>query len=450
MRPPRPALLASAALGAAALLLTACAPDAVRSGASSPAATATADGPSPRHVRVIWTEHPDRHAIISWTTMAATARNVVRFDTMSRRDGTRAYSFSVPAARNGEATRRAEDLAIGVPAGWYHHAQLDSLRPSTRYYVAVESDGVLTEERWFLTAPTDDRPFRLLSGGDSRLGGPEPRYAGKAPHVDRQAMNRRMTALFEANPDLLALAHGADWETTADWRHLYWWFEDNDSVRTSDGRLLPMIVSRGNHDEGIGFNEHFWLGDITDANSFGYYYRTQIGPQFALLTLNTEISVAGEQSEWLEEELEALRPTHRWLLAQYHRPAYPAVKDYEALEFKRVRQTWGPLFERFGLDLALESDGHTLKRTVPIRNEQPADDGVVYIGEGGLGVPQRVPDSTRWYLQSPGMSASAHHVWILHVDADSLRAEAIGMDGAVLDRYARAPRPRAVPGGVPR
>jgi acid phosphatase type 7 len=422
-------------VGAAALLLTAaCAAE------QAPASASNAEV-SPRHLRVIWTERPAEHAIVSWTTMAESERNQVRYDTVSHATGDRRYAFSAPATRNGAATLRAEDRTMGVPPGWYHHAELDSLRPSTRYYVAVESDGVLTDERWFITAPDGDVPFKLLSGGDSRLGGPEPRYAGNTPHVDRQAMNRRMAALLEANPDLLALAHGADWGTTADWRHLYWWFEDNELVKTSDGRLLPMIASRGNHDDAIGFNEHFWLGDITDRNSYGYYYATTIGSRFALVTLNTEISVAGDQSEWLDETLEALRPERRWLLAQYHRPAYPAVKDYNALDFARVRQTWSPIFEAHGLDLALESDGHSLKRTIPIRNEKPSADGVVYIGEGGLGVPQRTPDSTRWFLQAPGMSASAHHVWLLEIGADTLRARAIGIAGDTLDTYARAPRP---------
>ncbi len=407
-------------------------------------AIAPGTAPSPRHVRVIWTEQPAEHAIISWTTMSRTDANVVRYDTVSHATGARRYAMSAPAVRNGEATLRAEDITEGVPRGWFHHAELKGLKPSTRYFIAVESDGVLTDERWFLTAPDDNRAFTLLSGGDSRMGGPQPRYAGRTPHVDRQEMNKRMAALFEANPNIIALAHGADWGTTADWRHLYWWFEDNELVRTSDGRLLPFIVARGNHDEGIGFNEHFWLGDITDANSFGFYYTTFLGTDVALITLNTEISVAGDQSEWLEEQLDSLRPVKRWMMAQYHRPAYPAVKDFNHFDFARVRETWSPLFDQYNLDLALESDGHALKRTMPIRGNKPSPDGVVYVGEGGLGVPQRVPDTARWFLKSPGMSASAHHVWIANIDSMSVRLQAIGMQGEILDETTlrpRAPRP---------
>ncbi len=425
-------------LAAALFVLTSCRTESAPPKSAQPQGTSAS--PSPRHVRVIWTEDPSAHAIISWTTMAETRQNIVRYDTVSRGDGQRAYAMSAPAVRNGTATLRAEDLKEGVPAGWYHHAEITGLRPATKVYVAVESDGELTDERWFITAPNDDRPITLLSGGDSRMGGPQPRYAGRTPHVDRQNMNKRMAQLLAENPDIIALAHGADWGTTADWRHLFWWFEDNELLRTEDGRILPFIVARGNHDEGVGFNEHFWLGDITDELSYGYYFTTNLGSQLSLITLNTEISVAGDQSEWLEEQLQELRPAKRWIMAQYHRPAYPAVKEFTALEFARVRETWSPLFDKYGLDLALESDGHALKRTVPIRNFKPAKDGVVYIGEGGLGVPQRVPDSARWFLKSPGMTASAHHVWIVSVDSAQLRARAIGIDGVVLDDYSRAPR----------
>lgn len=408
-------------------------------GSRESAATVEAAEASPRHIRVIWTERPEQHAIVSWTTMAATSANVVHYDTVSHAEGDRTYAFSVAASRNGAVTMRGDDVEEGVPPGWYHHAELEGLRASTDYYVAVESDGVLTEERWFRSAPDDDRPFTLISGGDSRLGGDKPRYAGRTPHVDRQAMNARVAAILEANPEIIALAHGADWGTSADWRHLYWWLEDNEAIRTEDGRLLPFIVTRGNHDDAVGFNENFWLGDITDQNSYGYYYTTEIGTQFALFTLNTEISVAGDQSDWLEEELETHRPNKRWLMAQYHRPAYPAVKNFNAIEFSRVRQNWSPLFERYRLDLALESDGHALKRTVPIRDGKPAADGVVYVGEGGLGVPQRVPDSTRWFLRAPGMAASAHHVWLVDVRAESVQLKAVGIDGAVLDEYLLSP-----------
>lgn len=399
---------------------------------------------SPRHLRVIWTENPANHAIISWTTMVESAKNNIYYDTLSRGGDMGSYSFTTNSERDGKISMRKMDRDEAVPEGWYQHGQVSDLEPSTKYYFVVESDGKVSEEHHFLTAPVDDSDFKILSGGDSRMGGEKPRYAGRTPHVDRQAMNRVILNLFEENPDIMALAHGADWGTTADWRHLYWWFEDNEIIKTSENRLLPFIVARGNHDEEIGFQENFWLGEITDQLSFGYYFTTKIS-KLALITLNTEISVAGDQREWLEEELQEMTSAEekpRWIMAQYHRPAYPVAKEFDRHTFARVRNAWTPLFDQFNLDLALESDGHLLKRTMPIRNFKPAADGVVYIGEGGLGVPQRVPIPNLWFVESPGIAKTAHHVWLLDIKKDSLTMKAIGMDMQVEDQYTMYPRSR--------
>lgn len=421
-------------------LLTGC-PD-----SRSPQPDGQSGDPTPRHLRIVWTEDPAHHAIVSWTTLAPASSGVIHYDTESRRDSETPYRFSAPVERSGEVTLLKMDRTEGVPPGWYHHGQISDLPADSKIFLRVESDGVFSEEFYFITAHSGDKPYKLLSGGDSRLGGEKPRYAGRTPHVERQGMNRRMAQLLEENPDILALVHGADWGTTAEWRHLYWWFEDHEILQTTDKRLLPLIVSRGNHDEAVGFQENFWLADITDAFSFGYYYTTLLG-DLALITLNTEISVAGDQREWLEEELvrltNELDPEPRWLLAQYHRPAYPVAKPYDRHHFRRVREAWTPLFDQFDLDLVLESDGHVLKRTVPIRNFQPAEDGVVYIGEGGLGVPQRVPIENLWYVAAPGMAASAHHVWMLSISPQSLTMEAVGIDGKILDRHTIAPRDRS-------
>lgn len=402
------------------------------------------EDPSPRHIRVIWAEQPATEAIISWTTMAPSSSNKIYFDTVSQDGEIETYQYHSEAERNGKITMTSMDKTEGVSPGWYHHVQLKDLSPSTRYYFVVESDGDTTEEHYFITAHIGDRPFKILSGGDSRMGGEKPRYAGRTPHTDRQQMNKVIAELLEENPDIMALAHGADWGTTADWRHLYWWFEDNELIKTSDNRLLPFIVARGNHDEEIGFQENFWLAEITDQLSFGYYFTTKIG-NTALITLNSEISVAGDQREWLDEELESLTSDSNgplWLMAQYHRPAYPVAKDFDRHTFARVRNAWTPLFDQYNLDLVLESDGHVLKRTMPIRNFQPSEDGVVYIGEGGMGVPQRVPIENLWFVQEPGFSASAHHVWLLDISSDSLYMEAISIERNVIDNHTIFPRNR--------
>ncbi len=390
---------------------------------------------APLHLRVIWTENPMGHAIISWTSLFDSKQNIVYYDTISRDGLPSKYAFESSSVRSGKITMKPMDHKEGVPEGYFHHAELRNLLPGTTYYFMVENDGAFSGEFHFLTAPKNAENIRLLAGGDSRLGGEQPRYAGRTPHLERQRLKTLIGELVEQNPDIYAFVHGADYGTTADWRHLYWYFEDLQLATTTKGRILPMIISMGNHDTELGFFENFYLGEeINGRTAFNYFYTSRISPELSLITLNTEISLGGMQYHWLKNELPAVRENSRWLFVNYHKPAFPAAKDPEDYRFARVREYWVPLFDKYRPDLVIESDGHCLKRTPPILNGKIDPDGIVYIGEGGLGAPLREPDMTRWFMQG-GFGAKAYHVWMINVQKDKIDLQAIGMDGELLDQY---------------
>ena len=208
------------------------------------------------------------------------------------------------------------------------------------------------------------------------------------------------------------------------------WMGDHELTVTDSGRLLPIIPARGNHEPGPLFNEVFDF-PVEHLN----YYSVDLTPQVRLITLNSETNMAGDQKKWLETQLAQSRPTRRWLVAQYHRRAWPAVKGPGA-----ALQHFVPLFEKYNIDLVCEADGHVMKRTVPIRDGKHDATGIIYVGEGGLGVGQRRPKTDRWYLQEPGMAASAYHVQLLTFNADRLDYKVVGMDGATLDTYVIHPR----------
>lgn len=237
-------------------------------------------------------------------------------------------------------------------------------------------------------------------------------------------MNRFIGLLADEHPDLITFAHGGDFIANGKlWGHWRLWLSQNELTTSAAGRVLPMIPTRGNHEPGPLFDEIF-----DDPGGAGLnYYSTDITPAVSLITLNTEISAAGDQAVWLESELARLRPERRWLLTQYHRAIYPAVKDPAS-----AKSHWVPLFEEYDLDIALEADGHSVKRTVPIREEAQDPSGVIYIGEGGLGVPQRAPKSERWFLQEPGMSGKAHHVVLLHFDPVGLHSRIVALPDPLL------------------
>ncbi len=370
------------------------------------------DAGGPGHLRIVWTEDPAHRATISWSTAAAGSTHEVHIDTTSRGGAVGSYAQTVVADSNGE---------YSTGGGYYHHANVTGLQPSTTYYFVVVTDGQASPERHFVTAPADDREFRILAGGDSRKPG----------EADRKIMNGVMAGLVESDSSIIALAHGGDYiQSDEEWEEWESWMTDHALTFTSDGRVTPIIPVRGNHEgDGVMYNEVFGFPGGAEVD----YFRTQLSPNVTLLNLDTNTSVGGDQATWLEGQLEAAQ-SGRWILTSYHEPAFPAAKSAGA-----AREFWVPLFEQYNIDLALESDGHVLKRTLPIRNEQHDPTGVVYVGEGGLGVPQREPND-EWFLQSPGMATSAHHVQVLSFSDSEMHYEARLMEGGVGDTYTFQPR----------
>ena len=400
-------------------LLSACSHEQPAEAAGAPAPIARGggvpDGGAPAQWRVVWTEEPQTRAVVAWTTAVPGESHQVLYDTESRRDGAAEYRWRVPCQVNGEYT------ALGTSDLFYHHATLEGLTPSTTYYFVMKSDGQASRELWFQTAPADDRPFAILHGGDSR-----------SDRDMRRRMNQRIAQLAKDDETILAMAHGGDYVylgiLISQWSD---WMTDWELTTTDDGRVLPIIPVRGNHESfGLLYDEVFG----SPGGGFGRnYFATRLGAGALMITLNSEIAAGGDQTNFLAECL-AENTDVRWQVVQYHRPIWPAVK-----EPARSKVHWQPLFDAHGVDLSCESDGHVLKRTVPIRGDAAHPQGVVYIGEGGLGVPQRTPKDT-WYLEPPGMAASVHHVWRLRFGPTALELEAISMDGEIVDRSALKPR----------
>ncbi len=376
------------------------------------AASAQPLGDGPGQLRVIWGVDPAHRATIAWSTRVAGDSPEVHIDTEPRSGAVDSYARTVAAGANGEYTNGG---------GFYHHADVTGLLPSTTYYFVVVSDGKVSPEYHFVTAPVDDRPFRLLYGGDSRRPG----------EADRRTMNELIARMVEEDPGIIAIAHGGDYIQSEDsWEEWDSWMADHELTFTSDGRILPVIPTRGNHEgDGVMFNQVFGFPGGPELD----YYATKLGANTLFLTLDTNVSIGGDQTAWLEQQLKDAGDI-RWLFTSYHRPAYPAAKEPSG-----ARQFWVPVFEKYSVDVALESDGHVLKRTVPIRDEKEDPTGVVYVGEGGLGVPQREPNMD-WYLESPGMATSAHHVQRFSISPTEMVYEAVLMDGKVGDSLKFTPK----------
>ena len=225
---------------------------------------ASVKGDGPSQWRVIWTKEPSTKATISWTTAKKGSGHKVRY-------GIRSEGKLNEVGKILEAQRSG--AYSGAKGQYYHHARISGLKPSTTYHFEVESDGKKSPVLHFTTAPSDDREFRLLFGGDSRTG------------IDARAqVNLLMADLSEKDDQFIAFAHGGDYIVSGRiWSQWSTWLSQHELTVTKSGKVLPIIPTRGNHDGGPLYDEIF----DTPGGSGKNYFHTMISPKVALVTLNS-------------------------------------------------------------------------------------------------------------------------------------------------------------------
>jgi hypothetical protein len=121
----------------------------------------------------------------------------------------------------------------------------------------------------------------------------------------------------------------------------------------------------------------------------------------------------------------------------YHVSAYPSVRRFTSARSRAIRESWTPLFDRYGVDVAFEHHDHAYKRTPLIQGGRASSDGVLYLGDGawaasprGVHRPQRT-----WYLDR---AESVNNVIVTTIQGTDRTHTALDCDGGVIDTYPSA------------
>jgi hypothetical protein len=186
------------------------------------------------------------------------------------------------------------------------------------------------------------------------------------------------------------VAFGGDYtdkDTDGQWQT---WMDDWQYTTGTDGLMIPILPTRGNHER----NNEVMVNLFDVRQNDIYYAITFGGSLLRFYTLNVMISVAGNQSGWLRQDLQENDDQTAWKLAQYHYSIAPhhSGKSYQTPMYLH----WSSLFHEFGVQLIIECDAHVAKNTWPIRpSSEPGQDhgfvrddetGSVYAGEGSWGL----------------------------------------------------------------
>ncbi len=354
-------------------------------------------------LRLMWYDDPATQAVVGWDQVSG-AGPVLLLDNADHGTEAQGYAFSFTP----DVVRQAKGMNN-------HFVHLRGLRPNTTYYFVIKDSEGVSRRYYFATAP-DHAAERLsiIAGGDSRS--------------NRDA--RRDANLLVAKLKPHCVLFGGDY--TVDDLASQWvqWMNDWQLTIAEDGRLTPIIPTRGNHEE-----SNQTLVDVFGMPYPNAYYATTIGGDLLrVYTLNTMLPAGAEQREWLESDLRSNQQV-RWKIAQYHHPMQPHTSRKWPKNDLIVH--WAPLFERYGLDLAVECDAHLVKATWPIRPAFGAegDDGfvrddltgTVYIGEGCWGAPLRMADDNKSWTRASGSFNQFHWMFI---DNDKIEIRFVKTDGA--------------------
>lgn len=272
--------------------------------------------------------------------------------------------------------------------------RLEDLKPKTRYYFTIKDSEGYSRVYYFSTVSNNPKDkLAFIGGGDSRDG------------RDVRCKANRLVAKLKPhavlfNGDFTAIDIEKQWED---------WFIDWENTIDKDGRITPMVVTRGNHE-----HSNKVLVNLFDVPSKKVYYNTTFGGDLLnLVSLNSEIHKNGLQKLFLRNTLEQHKNFY-WQIMQYHRPMRPHVASKKEMETQYKH--FVPLFEKYkNVRLCLENDSHTCKVTWPILSSQDADadegfkrddeQGIVYGGEGCWGAPLRAADDKKsWTRDAEGIN----------------------------------------------
>ena len=311
-------------------------------------------------------------------------------------------------------------------------AELTQLNPGSDYWFRIGKRSPLYSFRTMPAKATNTISF--ISGGD----------CGVNSHtVANNIQAARQDPMFAVVGGDLGYDNGKSVDTSLAFLRNY-----SKQMVGKGGRLIPMVACIGNHEVDGGFNKPREKAPFFYALFDGLYPQTghavlDFGDYLSLVLLDTghTTPIGGEQAAWLESTLKA-RADHPNVFAVNHVPAYPSFRKMTAVPSKDGKETkagtgegnrkyWVPLFEKYRLPVVLEHHDHTFKRTKPLLDGLPHENGVLYLGDGSWGrlrSPQS-PDKLH-YLAA---ASRDYHLSLHRIQGDERFHLALDEHGRVMD-----------------
>lgn len=387
----------------------------------------------PEAIYLTWRNSPQTTMIVQWITLESQSQNAKSTNLKYK-----AFNETVWKSAQGNA-----NPVKGFENYLIHRIEVTNLRANTIY--SFKPNGSTLEYKFkTLPAQLDSSFLRFICAGDV--------YSSSLLEVgDKfELANRMHKTAASQNPSFVFL--GGDLAYSGDYLPLWieWLQIWQKNMVTSEGVMIPMLTAVGNHDFAEDVSERSFpsttYAQLFPTASGKSYYSVDINPSISFFSLDSNIvsNVTGTQSTWLESSLKS-RKNVPYKFAIYHVPAYPSYRDEENRDSTVVRDNFCPLFDKYGVTVAFENHDHTYKRTKLILDDKEDPSGVLYVGDGAMGVnPDRNPmdDGIPWYLLK---WAQKRHCIVVDVNNTSGKIRAIDEFGNTIDQTTFKPRAKTKP-----
>ncbi|GAA2069857.1 purple acid phosphatase family protein [Actinomadura alba] len=418
------------AIGAAALVAGGLAFSPVAFGAAGPSAYPAAEihKPSPMPDRIILTPTttPSATQKVTWRAQAE-----AEFAQAQILEAPRALGEVAPAAGAVTTVKALSTTPVNTTLGYastYHTVEFTGLKPNTRYTYRV-GDGT-NWSAWtdFTTAAADAKPFSFIYYGDAQ------NYIDSAvPRVFRQA--------FADRPQAKAIVNAGDLIDSANSEEQWGqWYKAGGFI---DGQVNNISIP-GNHEYSNGLST-FWRPQFPyPDNGPGnpelkqtVYSVDYQGVRFIGLDSNyqSNATLMAAQTAWLEKLLKD--NPNKWTVVTFHHPVYSTTGTRNN---PNVRAQWGPLFEKYGVDLVLQGHDHSYGRgnVKTARKSTMVHNGVSYVVSVSGGKMYDLNGGVNWTGNGAEVVSSSENTQLyqlIDVSSDQIRFEARYANGEHHDGF---------------
>jgi len=283
----------------------------------------------------------------------------------------------------------------GYTSPMIHVAILPNLNPDTKYYyICGDNEGGYSSQNWFITAPSEPKPFTFIAIGDNG-------HTENAVNV----INAIVKDYYYIKPYDMVVSVGD--LSYADGYQPYW--DDWGRILEPISKNIPYMTCVGNHE--AERNEHLpFLKRLrmpaNESNSdggnlwfsFDYSYA-----HFIMISSEDPYLRNSAQYNWIKSDVKKInRKKTPWFIVVMHRPWYNSNQLHQ-YEGEEMRKTLEPIFYPYNVDLYLTGHVHAYERTHAIYDFKMNHGAPVHMTIGTAGTHEGLWN--HWIQEKPVWSA---------------------------------------------